>query len=242
MEGIKEYLGTLGISGEFTYPTAAQNVEELVGLGLSKQYTTIVAIGSDEIANSVASALVGKKEAMGFIPLEASPDLCTLIGADNWKDACDVLRYRKINEIRLGKTATGKHFLTHAWLDIKSPVEVTMELKDCMVQAKVKSFTIANFNPSVKKIGDDFLDIMFTSVGREDSIIHKFANIFGREKKETDLTLSLFRARSLRIFTKMQLPLFAGTSLVAKTPQLVESTDEYLRLITAKKASLFWEK
>jgi len=237
VENIKEYLASLGISGEFTYPSAAQNVEELVHLGLSKQYTTIVAIGSDEIANAVASVLVGKKEAMGFIPLEISPELATLIGADNWKSACDVLRFRKIREVRLGKTANGNHFLTFAKLDLKFPAEITMEFKDYIVQAKVKDLTISNFHPDIKKIGEDFLDIVMTSVEPNDSIISKFGAFFGSQNKTSDNALSLLRARSLRLFTKSQMPISSGGHTIAKTPQLIESSDEYLRLITAKKAA-----
>lgn len=237
VENIKEYISSLGISGEFTYPSAAQNVEELVHLGLSKQYTTIVAIGSDEIANAVASVMVGKKEAMGFIPLEISPELAALIGSNNWKEACDVLRFRKIREVRLGKTASGNHFLTYAKLDLKYPAEITMELKGYIVQAKVKDLMISNFHPEIKKIGDDFLDIVMTSVEPSDSIMSKFNSFLGIEKKPGDNSLSLFRARSLRLFTKSKMSIISGDSIIAKTPQFIESSDDFLRLITAKRSN-----
>lgn len=236
VDNLKNYLGGLGISGEFTYPTPAQSVEELVDLGLSKQYTTIVAVGGDELANTVAGKLVGKKEAMGFIPINASPALCQLIGADNWKDASDMLRFRKLSEIRLGKTASQKHFLTYAELQIKNPVEITLEFKDFIVQTTATSLIISNYNPSIKKIGDDFLDVIMTSTNPQDSILSKFSSLFYK-KTENKLASSLLRARSLRIFTKNQLPITSSNYTLAKSPQLIESTDEYLRLITAKKAS-----
>jgi diacylglycerol kinase family enzyme len=235
VESIKEHLGTLGISGEFTYPSAAQSIEELVQLGLSKQYTTIVAIGGDEIANSVAGALVGRKEAMGFIPLEISPDLAQMIGTDNWKSACEVLRFRKIKETRIGKTTTGKHFLTSAQLDIKNTADITLELKDFIIQAKVKSLVVSNFNPEIKKIGDDFLDITMTSVEPYGSVLSKFSSLFGGSNKEEG-SFSLLHARSMRIFTKSQMSIIAGNESIAKTPQLIESTDDFLRLIVAKNA------
>jgi len=234
VENIKNYLSVLGISGEFTYPTAAQSVEELVDLGLSKQYSTIVSIGGDEIANTIAGKLIGRKEVMGIIPLEVSPSLNQLIGTNNWKDACDVLRYRKLSEIRLGKTATGKHFMTHADLLIKYPIEVTLEFKDYIVQTKAAKLSIANFNPDIKKIGDDFLDVSIISADANNSLMGKFSSILGLKKEDNQLSYSLIRARSLRIFTKTQLPLMVGESTIAKSPQFVESTDECLRLITAK--------
>ncbi len=238
VESIKEYLSSLGISGEFTYPSAAQSVEELVHLGLSKQYTTIVAIGSDEIANRVAGVLVGKKEAMGFIPLEISPELAVLIGTANWKEACDILRYRKISEVKLGKTATGSHFLTYAKLDIKTPTEITMELKDYIIQAKVKELMISNFFPGINKIGEDYLDIVMTSVDPNKSILSKIGFLFGTKEKKDNAAFSLLRGRSLRLFTKSQIPIISSDYKIAKTPQFIESTDEHLRLITAKKAGI----
>ncbi|MCX6808884.1 MAG: hypothetical protein NTW50_04445 [Candidatus Berkelbacteria bacterium] len=59
---IKDYLGSLGISGEFTYPSSAYSVEDLVELGLSKKYNTIVGIGDDNIANKIAAKLCGRTE------------------------------------------------------------------------------------------------------------------------------------------------------------------------------------
>jgi len=235
VENLKNYLGGLGISGEFTYPTPAQSAEELVDLGLSKQYTTIVAIGGDELANTVAGKLVGRKEAMGFIPIDASSSLCQLIGSNNWKEACDILRFRKLNEIRIGKTASQKYFLTHVDLQIKNPTEITLEFKDFIVQTTATNLMISNFNPSIKKIGDDFLDILMTSTHLDSSILSKI-NFLLAKKKENALANSLLRARSLRIFTKNQIPIISNNYSLAKSPQLIESTDECLRLITAKKA------
>jgi len=236
VENIKSYLSSLGISGEYTYPSSAQSVQELVDLGLSKQYSTIVVIGSDEIANIVAGKLVGKKEAMGIIPLEASEELYSIIGAGSWQEACEILRYRKINEFRLGMTATQNSFLTRARLAINTPTDITLELKDYMVQAKAKELIINNYNPRIKKLGKDFLDIEIISVEETEhqGIISKLGSWFGQKlPKKTGYTL--IRARSMRIFTKNQIPIVNGDAVIAKTPQFIESTDESLRLITAKK-------
>jgi len=236
VENLKNYLGSLGISGEFTYPTPAQSVEELVDLGLNKQYTTIVAIGGDELANTVAGKMVGKKEAMGLIPIDASPALTHLIGTANWKEACDILRFRKLSEVRMGKTASQKHFLTFSELQIKSPIEITLEFKDFIIQTTAISLMISNYNPEIKKIGDDFLDIVMSSTSPRDSVLSKLGFFLGK-KSEGKLSTSLLRARSLRIFTKSQLLINTGNYTLAKSPQLIESTDETLRLITAKKAT-----
>jgi hypothetical protein len=234
---IKDYLNLLGIAGEFTYPTTAHSVDELVDLGLSKKYNTIVAIGDDEIANRVAAKLCGRQEAMGIIPLEASEELQTFIGAKNWKEAAENVRFRKIAEIKIGKTANGNAFLTDLKLGLKGPTEVTIEFRDFLVKAKVAELIISNYNPNIEKISPDYLDVVLQSVSPEQNIFSKVSSFFGM-KKELNKSLSLFRGRSLRLFTSSQIPLISGNAAIAKTPQLVESSDENLRLIIGKKSPI----
>lgn len=239
VQEIKDYLGGLGISGEFTFPTAAQNADELVSLGLSKQYSTIVAVGSEEIANVVAGRLLGRKEAFGVIPLEASSEICQLIGTSNWREACENLRYRKISEVRLGQTATGYSFLTKISLQINTAANITLEFRDFIVQTKATNLVISIFDPGIKKIGDDYLDISVSSANpNEFQIINKLASFFGTKQPQEKILNSIFRGRSLRIFTKTPTPLLCESTVVAKTPQLIESTDEKIRLITSKNSLL----
>jgi len=231
---IKNYLASLGISGEFTYPSAATNIEELVDLGLSKKYNTIVGVGGDEIADRIASKLIGKSEAMGLIPLEASSDLAHLIGTANWKDAAENLRYRRIIETRIGMSANGSGFLTNLNLDLRNPTEVTLEFRDYLVQARATSVTISNFSQGIKKIAPDHLDIVMKNVApKKAGLMATFSSLFGG--KNESLGNSIFRARSLRLFTNSQVNLLNGDYIVAKTPQLVESSDDDLRLIVGKK-------
>lgn len=234
---IKNYLSFLGISGEFTYPSSAYSVAELVSLGLSKKYNTIVGIGDDGIANQIAANLCGKSEAMGLIPIDTTEVLTNLIGTKNWKEAADNLRYRKITEMKIGLIANGGAFLTEVEINAKNPVEVTLEFKDFLLQAKVRDLKISNYNPSIKKISPDHLDITFHSVGLQNPpLFSRLASMFGNHPDETDF--SIFRARSLRVFTSSQIPIFSGTYQIAKTPQLIESSDDNLRLIIGRKSSL----
>ncbi len=233
---IKNYLSSLGISGEFTYPSAAATVEELVDLGLSKKYNTIVGIGGDEIANRIATRMCGQSEAMGLVPLEASADLAHLVGTSNWREAAENLRYRRIIETRIGLTANGNGFLTNLNLDLKNPTEVTLEFRDFLVQARATSVVISNFSQHITKISPDHLDIVMNNAGpKQTGVLAKFSSFFGGSTEK--LGHSLFRARSLRLFTSSQINLINDSYVVAKTPQLVESSDEDIRLITSKKTA-----
>lgn len=240
VENIKSHLSALGISGEYAYPSNAQTVSELVNLAISKQYTTIVAVGGDDLVNEVAGGLIGKKEAMGIIPVDISASLSQLIGTDNWHTACEVLRYRKINEMRLGRTASGFYFLTQIDIDAKIGTDVTIELKDYMIQARIKSLSVINFSPTMSKKGRDYLNIILESVAPSNSVFGKISSLLGMKQEENELAKSLFHAKSMRIFTKNQVPLLANGKIIAKTPQYIESSDENLRLITAKNAFHFW--
>lgn len=234
---IKDYLSGLGISGEFVYPSTAYTTEDLVELGLSKKYNTIVGIGGDQIANKIAGKLVGRSEAMGFIPIDGSEELKNLIDAKNWKEACENLRYRKIIEIRIGKTATGSVFMTNLFLDLKSPADLTIEFKDYIIQGKIKNLMISNYNSGITKIGEDYLDIVIQSVDpKERDFLGKLSSIIGLSKEE-EKSFSMLRARSLRVFAKNQIPLICASESIAKTPQLIESSDENLRLIVGKRGA-----
>jgi len=236
VEDIKNYLSVLGISGEYAYPSAAYTTEDLVELGISKKYNTIVAIGDDNLVNTVAGKLCGRPEALGVIPIDASSDLCDLIGSKAWKDAADNLRFRVLQEIKIGKTTNGKVFLTSINLGVSHPTEVTIEVKDFIIQAKVAELMISNFNPTVTKLDLDFLDIIFRSTNPKDiAFLSKIGSFFGA-KKQNDNDLSLIRARSLRLFTSNQIPLLSGNDTVAKTPQLIEVSDDLLRIIVGKKS------
>jgi len=131
-------------------------------------------------------------------------------------------------------TANGSGFLTNLNLNLKNPTEVTLEFRDYLVQARAISVLVSNFSQGVKKIAPDHLDIVMKNAAPKPAgLLATFSNLFS--SKNENLGYSMFRARSLRIFTNSQVNLLSGGYVVAKTPQLVESSDEDLRLIVGKK-------
>lgn len=234
VEAIKDQLAKIGISGEFSYVTSMQSASDLAEMGLKKKYSTIVAVGGDDIINPIADKLVGSDEAMGIIPLEASEKIENLIGVKNWKDAIDVLRFRRIREIHLGMTGNGKHFITSAELELKKPTDVTIEFKGYIVQAKMDNLTISNLEPNKNKKYPGFLDVIVESeISKERGFKGFVSGLFGTSKI-LDKNVSIFRARSLRIFTNKSVPIKSGGAIISKTPQYIESTDATLRLIVSK--------
>lgn len=236
IEAIKSALLELGISGEYNYISNAQPAEKLTELGLNRGYSTIVGVGSDDLINSVANRMVGRKEAMGVIPLEISNPMSTLLGSDSWKEACEALRFRRIKEMYVGRTANGEHFLTEAHIDTSRPVNLTIEFKNYIIQVLAKKFLVSNYYPGIKKVGQDFLDVVIESEPpASSSLIDQFKSMFGTKVTSEAKAMSMIHARSMRIFTKRPVPIIAGNKMIAKTPQLIESSDEMLRLIVSRK-------
>ena len=236
IEAIKSALLELGISGEYNYISNAAPAEKLVELGLSRGYSTIVGVGSDDLINSVANRMVGRKEAMGVIPLEISKPMSSLLGFDSWREACEVLRFRRIKEMYIGRTANGEHFLTEVHIDAGRAVDLTIEFKNYIVQVLAKNFMVSNYYPGIKKIGQDYLNVVIESQPRiSSSFVNQFKSIFGTKVASEAKAISTISARSMRIFTKKPVSIIAGDKMIAKTPQLIESSDEMLRLIVSRK-------
>lgn len=236
IEAIKSALLELGISGEYNYISNASPAEQLVELGLNRGYSTIVGVGSDDLINSVANRMMGRKEAMGVIPLDISKSMSALLGLDSWKEACEALRFRRIKEMYTGRTANGEHFLTDVHIDTAKGVELTIEFKNYIVQVLAKNFMVSNYYPGIKKFGPDYLDVVIESQPpATGTLVDQFKSIFGTKPASEAKAMSLIHARSMRIFTKKPVPIIAGDKMIAKTPQLIESSDEMLRLIVSRK-------
>ncbi|OPZ22694.1 MAG: putative lipid kinase [bacterium ADurb.BinA186] len=234
VEAIKDQLAKIGISGEFNCVTSLQPASELAELGIRKKYSTIVAVGADDIINPIADKLVGRGEAMGIIPLEASSEIENIIGVKGWKEAIDVLRFRRIKEINTGMTGDGRHFLTSADLDLKKPTELTIEFKGFIIQAKAYEMNIINMRHDLKKKDPEFLDIVIQSeIGKAEGLLGKITGIFSGGKI-LERNLTTLRARSLRVFSNKPVFVTSGGYMLSKTPQYFEATEDKLRLIVGK--------
>ena len=69
IETIKDHLSDLGISGEFAVPDRIRPARDLAEQGVFKGYSTIVAIGADDLIDEVASVMLSKQQVFGVVPL-----------------------------------------------------------------------------------------------------------------------------------------------------------------------------
>lgn len=231
-EKIKDYLAFLGIGGEYVFPSQARTAAELVRDALSRDFSTIVAIGNDALINNVATELVGERAAFGIVPLNASESINQLVNGFDWRQAASNLRYRKIKEIKLGQMENGRHFLTEVQLDVSGAANVTLEFDTFIAQSKVKRLVISNLNPNQDKTKLDLLDIYMSSEGSSNgSIVKRFLKYFDGNLKDPSLSNSFFQAKRVRIFSQKNLNFTIDREAVGNTPQLICTSPKPLRLI-----------
>ena len=238
IEIIKDKLTNLGISGEFVIPDRIRSGKELAEQGIFKGYSTIVAIGADDLIDEVASAMLNKQQAFGIIPLQASENISKILNTNSWEEAAEALRFRKITETRVGILNEESVFFTYAEIQFDHPTSVTLEFEDYVVQARARDLCIANNLPSFKKKDYDKLDIIMHSV--EDNgggVFNKLKKMMFKPATMTkDVDLTLIREEGLRLFSPKQLPILVDGRIFAKTPATFGVSQKTIRLIT-KKAS-----
>ncbi|OIN90188.1 hypothetical protein CO019_01130 [Candidatus Berkelbacteria bacterium CG_4_9_14_0_2_um_filter_42_30] len=235
IEAIKDHLSELGISGEFVIPDKIRPARDLAEQGVFKGYSTIVAIGADNLIDEVAAVMLDRQQAFGIIPLGASDNIFKIIGAADWEEAATNLRFRRITESHVGIINEQNVFFSYCEIDFDKSTSVTVEFEDFLLQAKARELYIANRFPGLRKKDPDKLDVIMKSVDPDSD------NLWGRLKKiivgthiAKDLDLSLIRSDGVRVFSPRQLPILVDGRVFAKTPATFGISQKSIRLITKK--------
>ncbi|MCX6812514.1 MAG: diacylglycerol kinase family protein [Candidatus Berkelbacteria bacterium] len=235
IEAIKDHISSLGISGEFVIPDKIKPARDLAEQGIYKGFTTIVAIGSDDLINEVATAMLAKQQAFGIIPLGASENIAKIIGATSWEEAATSLRYRRIVDTRVGILNEAQVFFSYCEIEFDKPTSVTVEFEHLMIQAKARELYVANRFPQLKKIDEGKLDLIMKSVDPASTTIWgRLRQAVGGGAITRDLDVTLMRSDGIRIFSPRQLPILVDGRVMAKTPATFGVSQKTIRLITKK--------
>lgn len=219
-ERIKNILGFLGITGEIARVSPARTVEELANMGLEKGYSTIVAVGGDELVNQVGSMLAGSEAVMGIIPIDASIDIVNLVGTNDLKIACEILQKRPLRYIDMARIEPNTHFLTQAVIESKKLLQVQAEINNFYLEAKVSKIIIDY------KLGVYLFD--------ESKNKNWVANFFGLSVGDkNNKNQSYFSAKKLRLRTNEITPVKIGTVTIAKTPIAATQEPKALKIVSA---------
>ena len=224
-EYIRGIISNLGIIGEVVTVSPARTTEELVDMGVTKSYSTIVAVGSDRHINRIASLLKHKKPALGIIPLNCSELVSGLIGTNDIKEACNILKSRRLKEASLGLVEPNKYFITQA--EIHSP------------KSEFASFTIINPGSDSYIAECSFTEIIISKnlytfitdrLYNQNLIKNTWNWLVG--KKNSDIVSSILRGKKIKIETENPVPVMLDNEIVAKTPIVVSYVPKALKIIT----------
>lgn len=242
---IKVKLQTLGIVGECVTLSLAEEPKDLARVGLRKNYSTIVACGSDLLINEVGSGLIESGAVLGAIPLEETSSFHTILGTKNYLEACDILPQRKVMTVDCGLINSSKIFITE--ITVKPKRELSLSESgliivnfdsDFQAETKLCDITISNIGAGEKNtekirkfLTDDHLDVFIP-----DQLLEKgsfFSRIFGRkeETKEIRTGGSIFHPKRISIESRKKLVTMICGKIIDRGNIVVESYPASLKII-----------
>lgn len=244
---IAGHLEELAVLGEVAKANPIQKPEELCQTGLSKGYTTIVAVGSDTMVNNLASIVARKEATLGIIPLDTKSSFWGLIGCQGWEEACHILPKRRVETFDMGKVGQGKYFLTFVKIlserETPKPLPTLMGLHFSGFKAEVPALEVTVTNGVLEtaqsqivreSFSDGLLDIFITTkLNKEEKTLLSF--LFG--KKTTKPTFSsLFHAKKVKILGEEEILKVCApdNQIIAKTPIEISIIPQVIRIIISK--------
>lgn len=237
---IKDSVGLLGLAGETANVSPARSVEELVEIALAKEYNTIVAVGSDQLINKIASQIQGREVVLGVIPIRTSNIVNKIIGLQTVEDACLALKKRFLKIVDLAYLYPNNYFLTKAEIVSVKPVEMEIEIDQFKVAINVTDISVVS--PAINTIrsvyseieqSDNRLNIYLTNSQQQPYDVVRFLQkIIGKDY--LDVVSSVFRARKFIINSTTPVPVLIDGKIVDKTPVIFTTKPKALKIITSR--------
>lgn len=225
-EKVKNILGDLGIAGETVTPSPARTVEELASLGLIKGYSTIVAVGSEKIVNTIVNTIINQGEnkdvVLGIIPEDYNSVMAQKIHVKDFRDACNALKYRKLKIIDACFIEPNKYFLTEAVIESAKPIDAYL------ITPKIKAGVVIN-----KMTIKPGLEIKILDHSTTNSKNNFWNRLFG--KHEDSRNTSYFQAKYVKIEAPDGgVPVKVENEIIAKTPIICHNRSKALKIIMAR--------
>jgi len=234
-DNIRKVLSELGIIGEVVTVSPARTTEELVEMGISKNYSTIVAVGTDAHINKIATYIKNSHIVLGIIPIDGSPLLYQMIGASDIKELCELLRFRKLKEVSMGAIEPNKYFLTQ--VEIQSPVSANVKIT--IINPGSDSY-IAETSMSEIIISKN-LYVFVTDKHKDKNLIKNTFNwMIG--KKNSVVDQSILRGKKIKIETDEPIPVTLDGVIIAKTPIVATLYQRALKIISKPARIVIEEK
>lgn len=229
LEKFKKLVGQFGIAGESVSPSPARTIDELVTIGLEKNYSTFVGVGSDLFLNKVASSLInqrgnfgGERVVLGLVPTDLQGDIAAWLGYRSIESAAAALKSRKVASVDVPLIEPSKYFI--APLRIKG--------------SKVFSFKLATAGYTIDTQAaslsiDRNLRVMISGTPTQNQLVGRLKHFFTGKQSE-NVADSQLRSNQLRIETLDTIPVYLHSEMIAKTPVSLKIVPQALNLITER--------
>ena len=235
---IETRLASLGIAGKKHQLSILRSVNEMVEGMLKKEFPTIVVIGSDQTFCRAALPMANTNAVLGFIPTQADSLMANLLGLPVNEYACDVISARRVERISFGKI-NGQRFFSSLEFNANK-TKLTVDNKYRIIPKKVKRVKVINLGllqfqktsqePDWQRLAsnpkDEYLEVLMGTPGK------KFWFLKTKEKKD-----SLFFVKKLKVKSEkpnQEVLIKVDQDKIVKTPALIESTKENLKIIVGK--------
>lgn len=220
---IQEIIAPLGISGEVAIASPARSAEELAYMGIDKGYSTMVAVGGDDLINTLATIIMNdakESTALGVIPFGASTFITNLInvGNGNIRAAGEVLKQRNLLPVDLVHISPKRYMLSDAYIVAPKPMRFSLDIdQSCKVEVDATFAHITN-------------ELVFT-VGTQEKSGGFFSFL---RNSAPEFPISTFHGRQIRCVTSEPLSVNLAGTVAAKTPTTFTKIPYALKLITAR--------
>lgn len=225
-EKIQQTARDLGVFGEFVQASPARSAQELVEIAIMKNYSTIIAIGTDSHINKIASKIINlgmsSNVAMGIVATEENSLLSERWWFKKIEDGIQTIKFRKLTKFDVGLIEPNHYFLTNASVICKKPSRVVLEVDRWQAEAVIDRVDVSSN-----------LYILMERYAREPSVFKSTFNwLTGRDNVKYDQ--SLFRGKVVRINSSDPLPVYIGKEIITHTPINIYRKINALNIITKR--------
>lgn len=229
-ERLGDQLTDLGIAGEMVTVSALKTIDDLLGIGITKGYATLVAVGSDRHIHDVINHLMhrpaSERPVLGMIPTERDSDVASLIGTSTLGSSLETLKLRRLAHATLAHIGPGvagpSYLLTRATVTPPRPILVRATVDDATIETRARLIAVT---------GDGQLKIE-TAAGTGQRVRTWLAWLVGTTLPAH--TESYLHGNQIELSTELPLPLIRSGVTIATTPAHVRTIRRALRLIVAR--------
>lgn len=225
VNSIRAQLVPEGISGDFIFYNPSESIESIVNNAIKQGFSTIVAVGSDALADLIAGVIYDQHVALGVIPIENST-LCASLGYETWQRAIQALRHRKLALFDLGAIDDEFYFLQNAIIKTEKTSQFMLHMS--RFNATISTNKLLLQMPT----GESPFDIPGVINFVVESAAKKSWSLFGKQGGSGIDTL--LRSEQSAIQCSAAASVIVNGRQVSETPASIEIIPQSVRLVVAR--------